>query len=363
MNITQAQTKLQQLFKNKVSRDKKISNAYMLIHSDKLGIHLNMAEGTTEKVPATPQQPYFIASVGKLFTAALIAQLVEQEKLSYEDPITRFLEPDLLHGLHTYKGTDYTAAIKIKHLLNHTSGLHDFFEGKPQTGKPIIDLLVEDPTRFWTPQEAIHWSKTHLQAHFPPGKGFHYSDTGYHLLGLIIEQALSIPFHEALNRSIFQPLQMNNSYLLHYSDPLVKSQDPLADVYINSNNVKNYRSLSIDYAGGGIVSTSEDLLKFMQALVTHTILRKDSVEKMREDRAFFSLGIEYSYGIMNFKAVPIFMPKKYTMWGNAGITGSFMFYHPQLETYLIGSLNQFYYNRKGIMLIFKMLNGLHRLAK
>lgn len=53
--------------------------------------------------------------------------------------------------------------------------------------KPMLDMLFDEPSRLWTPQEVIRWSKENLKSHFPPGKGFHYSDTGYHLLGLIIE--------------------------------------------------------------------------------------------------------------------------------------------------------------------------------
>lgn len=111
--------------------------------------------------------------------------------------------------------------------MNHTSGLHDYFEDKPEQGKPMIDILIDEPSRFWTPQEVIQWSRDNLKSHFPPGKGFHYSDTGYHMLGLIIEKITTKPFQEALKHYIFQPLGMNHSYLLHYSEPMVKSQYPV----------------------------------------------------------------------------------------------------------------------------------------
>lgn len=146
----------------------------------------------------------------------------------------------------------------------------------------MIDILIDEPSRFWTPQEVIQWSRDNLKSHFPPGKGFHYSDTGYHMLGLIIEKITTKPFQEALKHYIFQPFGMNHSYLLHYSEPMVKSQYPVADFYIGNVNVTQYRSLGIDYAGGGIVATAEDLLKFMRALVKHEILREDTFEKMKD---------------------------------------------------------------------------------
>lgn len=342
-----------------VQKDRKIHNAYLLIHSEKLGIHLNMAEGSTGSMPANAQQPYFIASIGKLFTSVLIGILVEKGMISYEDTITQFLDNNLLHSLHIYKGKDYTNKIKIKHLLNHTSGLHDYFDDKPKQGKSMIDIIFDEPSRFWTPQETIQWSKEHLKSHFPPGKGFHYSDTGYHVLGLIIEKITSRPFHEALQHYIFQPLQMNHSYLAHYSESMVKSNYPVADLYSGNTNVTQYRSLSIDYAGGGIVATSEDLLKFMKALVTHEIIREDTFEKMK-DWAKFSIGIDYGYGLMNFRTIPLLMPKRYNVWGNVGSIGSFMFYHPATDIYLIGNLNQFRYHRRGIRLMFKIIDILSK---
>jgi len=355
MNKEKVQSLIAEYFTETVQKDPKIHNAYLLVHSDKLGIHLNIAEGSTGSVPANAQQPYFIASIGKLFTSVLISILVEKGMLSYEDTITQFLDDDLLQNLHVYQGKDYTSQIKIRHLLNHTSGLHDYFEDKPEQGKSMVDILFDEPSRFWTPQETIQWSKENLKSHFPPGEGFHYSDTGYHILGLIIEKITSRPFHEALQYYIFQPLKMDHSYLAYYSEPTVKSDYPVADLYADNINVTGFRSLSIDYAGGGIVAPSEDLLKFMKALVKHEIIREDTFEGMK-DWAKFSVEIDYGYGLMNFHAVPNILPQEYSVWGNAGSIGSFMFYHPAMDIYLIGNLNQFSYAPVGIGLMFKIID-------
>jgi len=359
MKKEEAQLLVAEHFTKTVQKDRKIHNAYLLIHSEKLDIRLNIAEGSTGSMPANAQQPYFIASIGKLFTSVLIGILVEKGIISYEDTITQFLDSNLLHSLHIYKGKDHTNTIKIRHLLNHTSGLHDYFDDEPKQGKSMIDMIFDEPSRFWTPQETIQWSKEHLKSHFPPGKGFHYSDTGYHILGLTIERITSEPFHKALQHYIFQPLQMNHSYLAHYSESMVRSNYPVADLYSGTTNVTEYRSLSIDYAGGGIVATSEDLLKFMKALVTHEIIRGNTFEKMK-DWARFSIGIDYGYGLMNFRTIPLLMPQKYNVWGNAGSIGSFMFYHPAMDIYLIGNLNQFRYHRRGIRLMFKMIDILSK---
>ncbi|WP_438349696.1 serine hydrolase domain-containing protein [Paenibacillus sp. FA6] len=360
MEKDNAQSLIANLFRNTVHKDPKIYNAYMLVHSDKLGIHMNIAEGSTGSLAANAQQPFFIASIGKLFTAVLIGLLVEKKLISYEDTLSSYFDQDLLRNLHIFKGKDYTHDIQIKHLLNHTSGLNCFLEDKPKQGKSMLDMLFDDPSRFWTPQEAIQWSKEHLQSHFPPGKGFHYSDTGYNLLGLIIEQITSKSLHDVLRHVIFEPLEMNHSYLILRSEPTIPSEFPMAHLYGRNINMTDYQSLSISYAGGGIVSTNEDLLKFMKALVHDEIVKEDTLANMKKDWAKFFIGIDYGYGIMNFKTIPLFMPQKYNMWGNAGSTGTFLFYHPDMDTYLIGSLNHFRYNRKGIRLMLQIIDKLSK---
>ncbi|WP_042357384.1 serine hydrolase domain-containing protein [Bacillus rubiinfantis] len=353
----QAATEIEKLFRKTVQKDAKIHNAYMLVHSDKLGIHVNMAEGTTRDIAATPQQPYFIASVSKLITAVLTGIFVEQNIFTYEDPISNFLDEELLQNLHIYRGRDYSKEIKIKHLLSHTSGLHDVLEDQPKQGKSFVDCILDEPSRRWTAREVVMWAKQHLEPHFPPEQGFHYSDTGYHLLGLTFEKITGKPYGETLKEYIFAPLEMNHSYLVG-SQPIEKSDQPVADLYLRNINIKDYESLSIMHAGGGIISTNEDLLKFMKALVQHHLVREETITTMKQHCRRFVPGIHYGYGMMVFKTIPILMPEKYNVWGNAGSTGTFMFYHPATDTYLIGGLHQFRHNRKGIKLMLKTIDKL-----
>ena len=361
MDKENTQISIEKLFRDTVRKDRKIHNAYLFVESDKLGIHLKLAEGSTNEVPANENQPYYVASVGKLFTSVLISILVEQGKLSYEDKIIPYLDQDILQNLHVYKGKDYTSQIQIRHLLNHTSGIHDYFDDKPRHTAPMLERIVGEPSRVWTPREVIQWSKENLPSHFPPGKGFHYSDTGYHILGLIIEKVTSMPFHATLSQYIFQPLEMNYSYLAHHSEPVLQSAYPVAEIYVEETriDVTQHRSLSIDYAGGGIVATSDDLFKFMHSLVKLTLISSDTFDNMKDWARFFP-GIDYGYGIMNIKTIPVLMPKKYNSWGIAGSIGSFMFYHPETYAYLIGNLNQQGYHIKGVRIMLKIINILSK---
>ncbi|WP_026477787.1 serine hydrolase domain-containing protein [Alkaliphilus transvaalensis] len=365
MDKTHLENQLKDFFKKAIQKDKNIKNAFMLIHSDKYNLHLNMAEGTTEGVASVPNQPFHIASIGKLFTSVLTSILVEKNEIFFDDSISLYLDEELLKGLHIYKGIDYTDQIKIKHLMNHTSGLNDYFEDTPKNGKSMLQMIEDDPYRSWKPREIILWSKSNLKTHFPPGRGFHYSDTGYHLLGLILEKITKMPLAEAMDYYIFSPLEMHHSYLASHSEPKKKSAISVADVYMKGVNAKDFSILKDDYAGGGIVAPAEDLLKFMKALVHHKLIKEETFEKMKDWAGFFNLffiGIDYGYGLMNFKTIPLVMPSKYNVWGNAGSIGSFMFYHPLTDSYFIGSLNNFRYHRKGIRLMFKAIDILLKKA-
>jgi D-alanyl-D-alanine carboxypeptidase len=351
-NLTES---IENSFRKQVQKDNKIKNAYLLVHSEKEGIHINVAEGSTGNMPANPHQPIYMASVGKLFTSAMIGIFVEKGKLSFDDKITKFLDHELLNNLHLYKGKDCTDEIRIKHLLNQTSGLADNF-------RTLLDELIKDQNLNITPREAVAWVKNNAKPHFPPGKGFKYTDTNYHLLGLIIESITGEPFHAALTRYIFEPLDMRHSYMNHYSEPTEKPQFPTADFFIREtrlNDIKGYANL--DYTGGGVVATNEDLLKFMKALVTDQIVTKNTLEKMKNNCARFGLGIDYGYGIWKITTVPLLMPKKFNSWGAAGATGSFMFYHPETDAYIIGCFNDFSYESKGIR--FMLLNVINQLSK
>ncbi|HSV85409.1 MAG TPA: serine hydrolase domain-containing protein [Levilinea sp.] len=362
MDIEQVTHQITEQFGRLVQADAKIHNAYLLVHSDRSGLHLCLAQGESEtaageRLPANPEQPVFMASVGKLFTATVIAMLVEQGKLTFETRIVDLLDKDLLRGLHVVRGEDCTAHIQLKHLLNHTSGLHDFWEEKPAKGKGMLQQLLDEPDKAWSPLEVVRWSKENLKSHFKPGGGFHYSDTGYHLLGLSIEAVTGMSFPVVLSRYLFEPLEMKRAFLIGHSQPLEASPQPLAGVYIGKTNVIHYRSLSVDYAGGAVTAPLEDLLKFMRALAQGRILKAETLERM-DDCAKFSIGIDYGYGMMKIRTVPVVMPAKFNCWGNAGSSGAFMFYHAGQDAYLIGSLNQFRYAPKGIRFMLRTIDTL-----
>ncbi|GGG03755.1 serine hydrolase domain-containing protein [Paenibacillus aceti] len=354
MNKEKVRQEIERKLENRTVTDPLLHNVFLLLHSDGGDFHWPMAAGETDGLPAHPDQPYHTASIGKTFTSVILAIFAEKGLIQYDDPIANYLPPQLLKDLHIYKGKDYTYDIRIKHLLSNTSGLPDYFEEKPKNGQSFLQQQLAQPSRFWTAEETIQWSKEHLNPHFPPGRRVHYTDTGYNLLGLIIETITSKPYHEALHDYIFTPLQMNHTYLCQYSEPALKSEHLVANLYLDKQTipVEEHRSFSAFYAGGQTVSTSEDLLIFMKSVVNHQIIRKESLDTMQQWNRMW-IGMDYGYGLMRLHFIP--WSQKYIGWGHLGSSGASMLYLPNLDMYMIGSFNQTAYSRKGMNFLFSQV--------
>ncbi len=354
--IVTLQEEIESKFRQQVQNDKRVKNAYLLVNSQKLGVDINISEGMTGDIQANPKQANHLASVGKLFTATVIGMLHDKGQLNFDDKIANYLDAELMHNLHVYKGRDYSNEISIKHLLNQTSGLHDVFY-------PILKKLISNPALEITVREALEWGKLHLKPVGKPGQKHFYTDTNYYLLGLIIENITKKPFHEAVHEMILEPLKMDNAYINAYSEPKDSPQFPPAHIYLsNTNFIDNKRVAKIDYAGGGIVAPLSEFLVFMKALVNGQLVRETTLNRMIYDdikMGFPAIGFDYGYSVWKPKSIPLLMPKKYFCWGCVGITGAFMFFHPQTEAYVIGTFNDDSYTSKALrFMLTKVINQL-----
>ena len=348
--ISTVQEKIESKFRHQVQKDKNVTNGYLLVQSGKLGIDINIAEGKTEEIQANPKQANHLASVGKLFTATLVSMMCDKGLLSFDDKIAKYLDADLMRSLHVYKGKDYSGDIIIKQLLKQTSGLNDVFF-------PLLKKMMNDPNLEMTVQEALEWGKVNRKPVGKPGQKHFYTDTNYYLLGLIIESITQKPFHEAVHEMILEPLKMDNAYISGYSQPKNKPQYPPANIYLSDINfIEDKRIAKIDYAGGGIVAPLSEFLVFMKALVNGHLVKEATLNQMISDdvkMGFPAIGFDYGYAVWKTRAIPLLMPEKYFCWGCVGVTGAFMFYHPQTEAYVIGTFNDKSYTSKALSFMIK----------
>ncbi|WP_373520116.1 serine hydrolase domain-containing protein [Aquiflexum sp.] len=352
MEIRDISHKIQEHFSRQIKKDTNLNNAFLLVHSQKAGLHLNIGSGHRQTEINT-QQPQYMASVGKLFTSTMISIFQEKGYLNFQDKIAGYLESDIMDRLHVFKDTDYSGEIRISHLLNQTSGLYDCFW-------PLLQNLMNDPNFKICPKDAIQWGKGNLSPKFKPGTKHYYSDTNYYLLGLILESVSKKPFHELLHQYIFDPLKMDSAYVLGYSKPKVQPDYSLAGFYVENKDISQLENYpGIDYSGGGVVATMEDLLIFMKALVNNKLIKNHTLTMMMEDRKSLNLSINYGYGIWMFKKIPLLLPRSMYCWGCVGATGAFMFYHPNSESFIIGNFNNLAYRTKAIQfMLFKVVKEL-----
>lgn len=352
MKAHERQHEIEKAFRAQVRGDKRIRNAYLLVESAKLGIKLNIAAGKTAEVPANPAQCHHMASVGKLFTATLISILFELGKLDFEDPIAKYLDAELMDGLHVYRGRDYSSEITIRQLLMQSSGLNDVFYH-------LWKKLIMEPSFQICTREAVVWGKKHLKPVARPGQRHFYTDTNYYLLGMIIESICAKPFYELMHEYIFEPLQMEHAYMHGFTKPKLETGLPDSGMFAKGRDFRSIKGIHhIDHAGGSVVAPLEEFLSFIKALNEGRIVSKKTLERMISDdiyMGFPTLGFNYAYSIWKFKQIPLLVPKNYYCWGCVGVTGAFMFFHPDTEAYIIGTFNDYAFRGKALEFMAKKI--------
>lgn len=282
-------------------------------------------------------QPYFIASTTKLFTTAIILRLRSEGKLNIEDKISKYLEASILNDLHVYKGKDYSGELTIKHLLAHTSGLPDYFQGKGTDGKSLEGDLKNGNDQFWTFQQAIERTKA-MKPLFPPGKKnkAHYADANFQLLGKIIEIITNKPYSACCHDFIVSPLGLSNTYLyLDFADKRPKT------LYYKAYELNIPKAMMSFGADGGIVSTSADMLLFIESFFRGKLFPSEYIDELQEwNKIFFPM--KSGTGIHLFKLPWLFNPTGAVPYfiGHSGLSGALAYYSPEEDIYVAGTVNQ-----------------------
>lgn len=316
------------------------SGVQVLVKADAKGIDEEFAYGVAnnnaDKI-LKPNQPFHVASIGKTFTATLVAMLQEEGKIKFSDPVSQYLDNKQLEGLFVFKGVDYQKDVTIEQLMAHTSGIADYFADPTLDGPTIADLIISEPNKLWMPQELIDFTRNQMKAVGKPGDIYHYSDSGYVLLGLLIEKIENKTFDQVLKDRIFIPLMMEDSYMALRSKPINLNETPIADIWFKGVEVSKFNSLTVDWTGGGIISTPEDLLKFQTALQAGKLINPDTLKTLFTMRNKFQSGIYYGLGTMEIKFEEFFpllrgMPR---VVGHIGVLSTHMFYDRETGTQVI----------------------------
>ena len=210
-------------------------------------------------VPLQPDMVFRLGSITKQFTAAAILMLAEEGKLSLQDPIEKHLPGYPTQG----------HVITIEHLLTHTSGIQSYTDMpgwmtsrvvSPMTVTELIDGFKKEPMQF------------------APGERFAYNNSGYILLGAIVEKASGKTYETFVRERIFQPLGMSASFY-GSTEPIIPRRAPGYTREGDRPRNARYLSMTQPYAAGSLVSTVDDLARWDGSLYAETLLKKASLEK------------------------------------------------------------------------------------
>ncbi len=252
-----------------------------------------------------------IASVTKTFLAATVYRLIEQGVLDPQETLDRLLaEPELeLLASRGYRSD----LINVSHLLAHISGLPDYAETVE-----YFTAVLADPTRRWTRWEQVEFALDRFARVGEPGEAFAYSDTGYLLLGEIVERRGGLPLAEAYRYELdFAGLGLSSTWL-ESLEPVPPGATPRLTQYVGDLDIAAIDP-SVDlYGGGGLVSNLNDLNRFITALFAGLVVSAGSLASMTEA----SLEPQVGRGLFQYRFNGI------ECWGHGGFWGVLMLHCP-----------------------------------
>lgn len=347
-----------------VDKNDSLSSVLLTIYSDETGYLRQFAAGTKSLSSDQPVQidsQYHSASIGKAMCSTVFGMLVDEGKISYDDTIRTWLGDDILEGLFVLDDIDYSDQVTVRHLLKHTSGVGDYFEDPVKSGKTMMEMITNNPDLLFTPEELIAFTREHQEPVGKPQQQFHYSDTGYILLGLVLEAIEGKSYSDILEERIFEPLDMKDSYLMFYQE----EPADILGVYLNGIDFSGKNALSVDWSGGSIVSTMDDLLAFMMALENGDLVSDEVYQQMTDFSESYYKGIYYGMGMfyIDFSELSSLLGSMTDVYGGMGVTGTYMFYDKEKDTYFIANYGSLDFQEKSIEELIKIRMIYARMTK
>ncbi|MFJ8525336.1 MULTISPECIES: serine hydrolase [Bacillus cereus group] len=263
------------------------------------GYAAGIADLRTKK-PMKTDFRFRIGSVTKTFVATVLLQLAGENRLNLDDSIEKWL-PGVIQG-NGYDGKQIT----IRQVLNHTSGIADYIQSK--------DFDIMDTKKSYTAEEFVKMGIS-LPPDFAPGKGWSYSNTGYVLLGILIEKVTGNSYAEEIEDRIIEPLDLSNTFLPGNSSVIPGTKH--ARGYVQPDGASELKDVTYSNPGssdGEMISTADDLNKFFSYLLGGKLLKEQQLKQMLTTVPTGREGMDgYGLGIFETK-----LPNGVSIWGHTG---------------------------------------------
>ncbi|QSB04771.1 serine hydrolase domain-containing protein [Natronoglycomyces albus] len=304
-------------------------------------------------------QPYFLASITKLYTVALLMQLRDEGALTLDTPAARILGEETMSGLVVHNGRDYGSLVTVRQLLAQTSGVPDYFEQKRADGSTFLDTLLNSDDAY-SFEDFLAMARA-LPSQFTPAKPgkAQYCDTNYQLVGRIIEVLTSGTFEQALHSRILQPHNLRDTWLLTPQN--LHRYEEVSETWYRNRPLRAPKTIASFPPDGAIVSTAADQLRFLRAFIGGDLFPRQYLEEMtaRWNSVFSPLvPISYGIGIMRCSVPRLLSPITSIpdMIGHSGAFGTVLYYVRDYDLYVCGSVNQMHTRSLPHQLLFKLVS-------
>jgi D-alanyl-D-alanine carboxypeptidase len=283
---------LQALLDRAVAEDPALPGAMLHVDAPRLRLSFDGAAGVVDRAtaePLTPRHPVRIASNTKTFVAAAILRLHEDGKLELDSSLARHVAPEHLALL---EGEGYDPeAITLRHLLTHTSGLFDY-----ATSDFFSQRVEADPGHRWTRTEQVRAAMEWGEPYGRPGEVYRYADTGYILLGEVLERTTGQPLAAALREQLdFDALGLTSTWL-ESLEAVPAGVPARAHQYLGETDTYGWDPSLDLYGGGGLAATVGDLARFVRALFAGRAFRSAETAKTMLTTVAAERGGPVAYG-------------------------------------------------------------------
>jgi D-alanyl-D-alanine carboxypeptidase len=300
------------------------------------------AENYTASPPLLVNSPFRLASVTKPFTALTILKLVEDGVIDINAPASNYLPHWAADTLVKQQGAENASQITPWMLLHHISGMDDH-----SNMMGYMQLFLENPDMHLTHQGLLEWAADNLKPLYPPGETFSYSDTGFAYLGAMITHLTNMTLAAAVRRAThLDDLCMRSTWWDIFEEH-PEGVPPRAGQYFGELDITNIDGTVALYGGTGLISNSEDLVKFARAAHQGRLLSEENMKLLYTTVPTLDdgYGVEYGCGWMWDRLSGL------DAWFHLGAFGDWMYYLPEKDLAITGTLNQ----NSRIMTIFDLV--------